>query len=170
MGSFCSAKAFLIFSTKNISVFGYKVVKHLMSWPLNELVKQTMLWTTGPRKSQKLFVFAEMSYKNTDVSIHFIQFLILKWKHFNCSCYTASLLFAVSSDFCNIAETLLKKYHLCWNCGITVHKPISRNLNSLILLLKSLNFDDPAINVSAFQLFRLNIHKRYKPHLGRLRT
>ena len=39
----------LIFSTKNISVFGYnKVVKHLTSWPLNELVKLTMLWTTGP--------------------------------------------------------------------------------------------------------------------------
>ena len=29
--SFCSAKAFLIFSAKNISVFGYKVVKHLTS-------------------------------------------------------------------------------------------------------------------------------------------
>ena len=27
----CSAKASHIFSTKNISVFGYKVVKHLMS-------------------------------------------------------------------------------------------------------------------------------------------
>ena len=26
--SFCTAKASLIFSTKNISVFGYKVVKH----------------------------------------------------------------------------------------------------------------------------------------------
>ena len=43
----CSAKASLIFSTKNISVFGYKVVKHLTSWSLNELVKLTMLWTTG---------------------------------------------------------------------------------------------------------------------------
>ena len=29
--SFCSAKASLIFSTENISVFGYKVVKHLRS-------------------------------------------------------------------------------------------------------------------------------------------
>ena len=38
----------LIFSTKNVCVFGNKVVKHLMSWPLNELVKLTMLWTTGP--------------------------------------------------------------------------------------------------------------------------
>ena len=41
-------KASLIFSTKkNISVFGYKVVKHLTSWPLNKLVKLRMLWTTG---------------------------------------------------------------------------------------------------------------------------
>ena len=38
-----TAKAFLIFSTKNTSVFGYKVVKHLTSRPLNELVKLTML-------------------------------------------------------------------------------------------------------------------------------
>ena len=29
--SFCGAKASLIFSTKNFSVYGYKVVKHLMS-------------------------------------------------------------------------------------------------------------------------------------------
>ena len=61
--SFCSAKASLIFSTKNITVFCYKVVKHLMRWPLNELVKLTMLWTTGPRKanrkSQKLFPFVK---------------------------------------------------------------------------------------------------------------
>ena len=49
MNSFCTAKASLIFSTKCFSVFGYKVVKHLTSWPLNELVKLTMLWTTGPR-------------------------------------------------------------------------------------------------------------------------
>ena len=31
-----------------VYVFGYKVIKHLASWPLNELVKLTMLWT-GPR-------------------------------------------------------------------------------------------------------------------------
>ena len=49
MRSFCSAKASLMFSTKNISVFGYKVIRHLTSWPLNEFVKLTMLWTTGPR-------------------------------------------------------------------------------------------------------------------------
>ena len=52
MRSFCRAKASLIFSTKNISVFGYKVIKHLTSWSLDRLVKLTMLWTTGPRPSQ----------------------------------------------------------------------------------------------------------------------
>ena len=34
---------FLIILTKNICVFGYKVVKHLTSLPVNELVKLTML-------------------------------------------------------------------------------------------------------------------------------
>ena len=41
-------KSFSHFFNKNISVFGYKVVRHLTSRPLNELVKLTMLWTTGP--------------------------------------------------------------------------------------------------------------------------
>ena len=46
--SFYSAKASLIFSMKNFSVFGYKVIKHLTSWPLNDLIKLRMLWTTRP--------------------------------------------------------------------------------------------------------------------------
>ena len=39
-----TAKASLIFSTKNISVhvFGYEFLKHLTSWLLNKLVKLTM--------------------------------------------------------------------------------------------------------------------------------
>ena len=44
----CTAKASLIFSTKNISVFDYKVLEHFTSWPINEHVKLTMLRTTGP--------------------------------------------------------------------------------------------------------------------------
>ena len=42
-------KSFSHFFNKNFSVFGYKVVKQLTRWPLNELAKLTMLWTTGPR-------------------------------------------------------------------------------------------------------------------------
>ena len=41
-------KSFSHIFNKNISVVGYKVVKLLPNWPLNELVKLTMLWTTGP--------------------------------------------------------------------------------------------------------------------------
>ena len=69
--SFWSAKAFLIFSTKHISVFDYKVVKHLTSWPLTELVKLTMLWTTGPRSihtlqgSNSIFLFSPLSGEST---------------------------------------------------------------------------------------------------------
>ena len=47
--SFSTAKASLIFFNKNISAFGYKVIKFLTSWPLNELVRLMMLWTIGPR-------------------------------------------------------------------------------------------------------------------------
>ena len=36
------------FKKKKFSVFGYKVIKHLASWPLNKLIKLMMLWTTGP--------------------------------------------------------------------------------------------------------------------------
>ena len=36
-------KSFSHFFNKDISVFGYKVVKHLTSWPLNELIKLTIL-------------------------------------------------------------------------------------------------------------------------------
>ena len=46
--AFAVQKILTFFSTKNISVFGYKAVKHLTSWPLNELVKLTMLEQLGP--------------------------------------------------------------------------------------------------------------------------
>ena len=41
--SFYNTKASLIFSTKNISVFGYKIVKHITSSPLKEHARLTML-------------------------------------------------------------------------------------------------------------------------------
>ena len=53
------AKASHIFTTKNVSVFGYKVLKHLTSWLLNELVKLTMLWTTGSRLIRDVLWFCK---------------------------------------------------------------------------------------------------------------
>ena len=55
-------KSFSHFFQKNISVLGYKVVKHLTSWPLNELVKLKMLWTTGSCMLIQLIWFANYTF------------------------------------------------------------------------------------------------------------
>ena len=49
VSSFCSAKATHIFSAKNIRILYIESTKAVNEMTLNELVKLTMLWTTGPR-------------------------------------------------------------------------------------------------------------------------
>ena len=49
VSSFCSAKATHIFSAKNIRILYIESAKTLNKITLNELVKLTTLWTTGPR-------------------------------------------------------------------------------------------------------------------------
>ena len=46
--SFCSAKATHIFSAKNIRILYIESAKTVKEMTLNELVKLTTLWTTGP--------------------------------------------------------------------------------------------------------------------------
>ena len=48
MNSFCSAKANHIFSAKNIRILYIESAKTVNEMTLNELVKLTTLWTTGP--------------------------------------------------------------------------------------------------------------------------
>ena len=48
MTSFCSAKATHIFSAKNIRILYIESAKTVNEMTLNELVKLTTLWTTGP--------------------------------------------------------------------------------------------------------------------------
>ena len=48
VSSFCSAKATHIFSAKNIRILYIKSAKTVNEMTLNELVKLTTLWTTGP--------------------------------------------------------------------------------------------------------------------------
>ena len=48
MSSFCSAKATHIFSAKNIRLLYIESVKTVNEMTLNEVVKITTLWTTGP--------------------------------------------------------------------------------------------------------------------------
>ena len=54
-----TAKVPLIFTTKNISVFNYKVIKLLTSSPLFKLVKLTLLRTTGPRLRLLIYLAAK---------------------------------------------------------------------------------------------------------------
>ena len=48
VSSFCSAKATHIFSVKNIRILYIESTKTVNEMTLNELVKLTTLWTTGP--------------------------------------------------------------------------------------------------------------------------
>ena len=48
VSSFCSAKATHIFSAKNIRILYIESAKTVNEMTLNELVKLTMLWITGP--------------------------------------------------------------------------------------------------------------------------
>ena len=48
VSSFCSAKATHIFSAKNIRILCIESTKTVNEMTLNELVKLTTLWTTGP--------------------------------------------------------------------------------------------------------------------------
>ena len=63
-------KSFSHFFNKNINVFGYKDVKHLISWPLNKPVKLTVLWTTESRGVQR----SRKSYMNERVIFFFWYF------------------------------------------------------------------------------------------------
>ena len=49
VSSFCNAKATHIFSAKNIRILCIESAKTVNEMTLNELVKLTTLWTTGPR-------------------------------------------------------------------------------------------------------------------------
>ena len=58
MRIFCTAKDSLIFSTKNNSGFDNVVSVHLTNWRLNDIIRLTMLWTTGPRKLSVVLHFS----------------------------------------------------------------------------------------------------------------
>ena len=64
------AKDSHIFSTKSNSVLDYVVGIYLTSWRLNNVVKLTMLWTTGPivfaRGKPQIFDFDISSFNVID--------------------------------------------------------------------------------------------------------
>ena len=61
------AKATHIFSAKNIRILYIESSKTVNEMTLNELIKLTMLWTTGPSiiNSNINFIFITNSFSNT---------------------------------------------------------------------------------------------------------
>ena len=66
VSSFCSAKATHIFSAKNFRILYIESAKTVNEMTLNELVKLTTLWTTGPRlPDQGLHMAGQSLSRNT---------------------------------------------------------------------------------------------------------
>ena len=87
VNSFCSAKATHIFSAKNIRILCIESAKTVNEMTLNELVKLTMLWTTGPcylnsaGKTSLKLCYCILSIKCTaGVSLSLVTFLLWKGK------------------------------------------------------------------------------------------
>ena len=59
---FCIAKDSHIFTTKNNSVFDNVVGIYLTRWPLNDIVRLTMLWT-GPWIAKLLIAWLYVTIK-----------------------------------------------------------------------------------------------------------
>ena len=70
VSSFCSAKATHIFSAKNIRILYIESAKTVNELTLNELVKLTTLWTTGPWWIQKSVIRLRGCLRMTSYTIH----------------------------------------------------------------------------------------------------
>ena len=75
VSSFCSAKATHIFSAKNIRILYIEFAKTVNEMTLNELVKLTTLWTTGPWSvlivcMKKLCIFGYLNVHSEDLDTH----------------------------------------------------------------------------------------------------
>ena len=62
VSSFCSAKATHIFSESNIRILYIESAETVNEMTLNELVKLTTLWTTGPRSFSDTSLDTQMSF------------------------------------------------------------------------------------------------------------
>ena len=64
VSSFCSAKATHIFSAKNIRILYIESAKTVNKMTLNELIKLTTLWTTGPRSANRSSTWMLILWRN----------------------------------------------------------------------------------------------------------
>ena len=81
VSSFCSAKATHIFSAKNIRILYIESTKTVNEMTLNELVKLTALWTTGPKSSQTYNSCTPVKCDNTVVDKALKGHFHVHWRH-----------------------------------------------------------------------------------------
>ena len=102
VSSFCIAKATHIFSAKNIKIMYIESAKTVNEMTLNELVKLTTLWTTGPWCARKQTIISNKKTVSDNRS----------W-----TVGTYSKL--------NIANYLVELIWLIWLCwGLTTRQPL----------------------------------------------
>ena len=103
VSSFCSAKATHIFSAKNIRILCIESTKTVNEMTLNELVKLTTLWTTGP------WYFLSFSTQKI------IQVISRQQKINNKRLY--------ANECCTVTSWILSPVEFgCWTSGSTIEK------------------------------------------------
>ena len=100
VSSFCNAKATHIFSAKNIRILYIEFAKTVNEMTLYELVKLTMLWTTGP---WYMFQIKNILFKDSLKLIEYVYF---------CCCCCCCCCF-LSSLFLQTRFMILIKFYSC---------------------------------------------------------
>ena len=113
VSSFCSAKATHIFSAKNIRILYIESAKTVNEMTLNELVKLTTLWTTGPSS----FQLQKWGYSVPSECKCFPYKLAPVWRQVNClkgSMFLKNRHFFTQERF----NTLINGINMIIKCGI----------------------------------------------------
>ena len=116
MSSFCSAKANHIFSAKNIRILCIESAIAVNEMTLNELVKLTTLWTTGPWPwiCRLVWIFAGHTHPRSVFSCCGLNYLQNLWLSPLFNIFTLSLtrLCFMQVNITWITGTLINKKHL----------------------------------------------------------
>ena len=112
VSSFCSAKATHIFSAKNIRILYIESAKTVNEMTLNELVKLTTLWTTGPRLPACYYAHAK---NGLNLHVHVLIFCMLECTF---SLYVAHI------DMAAVGQWHSKESNLLWEQILSLQSTI----------------------------------------------
>ena len=125
VSSFCSAKATHIYSAKNIRILYIESAKTVNEMTLNELVKLTTLWTTGPSlekytlllSAQFISICKELTLKVlsttiADSTLIFFLYILGKLRlAISCELHKMSILFSLKNNRTNFRMSSAPNLH-----------------------------------------------------------